>query len=88
MSETDLEIKFKKYSENLEKVFSQIGLTKNKNEKNVNYIVDLAKRYFDDARYFKEKGQMMTAIISLAYCEGLLDALRLLNLVKFEWRVK
>jgi len=48
-------------------------------------IVDYAKRYLSDAKYYGEKQQYETALASVAYCEGILDALRLLGLVEFKW---
>jgi len=38
-----------------------------------------------DAKYYKAHGKLETSLTSVAYCEGLLDALRLLGAVKFEW---
>ena len=41
--------------------------------------------YLEDAKYYKAQGKFETSLTSVAYCEGLLDALRLLGAVKFEW---
>jgi diphthine synthase len=47
-------------------------------------ILDHAKRYLDDAEYYKtEKKEVSLA--SVSYAEGILDALKLLRLVEFEW---
>ncbi len=49
-------------------------------------ILDLCKRYVSDAEYYLEdKGDEFTSLACIAYAEGLLDALRLLGIVKFEW---
>ena len=37
-------------------------------------ILDMAKRYIDDAKHFKEKGDFVTAFSALSYAHGLLDA--------------
>jgi len=37
-------------------------------------ILDMVKRYIDDAYYFKEKKDIVTAFASLSYAHGLLDA--------------
>jgi len=37
-------------------------------------LFDLAKRYYEDARYFKEKGDFASAFGALNYAFGLLDA--------------
>ncbi|MCD6539057.1 DUF357 domain-containing protein [Candidatus Bathyarchaeota archaeon] len=51
----------------------------------VDDVIDEAKRYFEDAKYYLGRGHFETSLASIAYSEGLLDALRMLGLVKFEW---
>jgi len=51
----------------------------------INEIIEEAKRYLEDAKYYLDKKQFGTSLASVAYCEGLLDALRMLGLVKFDW---
>ena len=48
-------------------------------------VLRWAADYLEDAKYFKSQGKLETSLTSVAYCEGLLDALRLLGAVKFEW---
>jgi FAD synthetase len=48
-------------------------------------VFDWAKRYLEDAKYYQQKGKLETSLTSVAYCEGLLDALRLLGAVEFSW---
>jgi hypothetical protein len=55
------------------------------NVESVKKIVDCARDYLEDAKYYKEKKKFEVSLTSVAYCEGLLDALRLLGAVKFEW---
>jgi len=43
-------------------------------------ILDMAKRYIDDAHHFKEKKDIATAFSALSYAHGLLDAGALLGL--------
>ena len=38
--------------------------------------------YLKDAKYFKEQKKFETSLTSIAYCEGLLDALKLIGAVK------
>ncbi len=52
---------------------------------NIKKVVESARAYLEDARYFKNEGKFEVSLTSVAYCEGLLDALRLLGAVKFEW---
>ena len=37
-------------------------------------FLDMAKRYFEDAKHFKEKGDIVTAFAALNYAHGWLDA--------------
>jgi FAD synthetase len=55
------------------------------NNKEAETVFDWAKRYLSDAKYYQEQGQLETSLTSVAYCEGLLDALRLLGAVEFIW---
>lgn len=77
-----------KYIVSAEKVFSEVKVA----DKNMSVDVDsvrkvlnFAKDYLDDAKYYRDKDKFEVCLASVAYCEGLLDALRLLGLVKFEW---
>ena len=51
-------------------------------------VLGYVTAYLEDARYYKAQGMFETSLASVAYCEGLLDALRLLGAVKFEWPAK
>jgi FAD synthetase len=51
----------------------------------VKRVVDYARDYLRDAEHYREKEKFEVSLTSVAYCEGLLDALRLLGAVKFEW---
>ncbi len=42
-------------------------------------ILDMVKRYIDDAYHFKKKGDIVTAFSALSYAHGLLDAGALLG---------
>jgi hypothetical protein len=51
-------------------------------------VVRSAKAYLDDAKYYRDRRKFEVSLASVAYCEGLLDALRLLGMVRFEWPVR
>jgi FAD synthetase len=51
----------------------------------VKTIIEEAKRYLKDAKYYLENKRFETSLASVAYCEGLLDALRMLGYVEFSW---
>ncbi len=77
-----------KYIQNSEKVFAEIQFKRDIGDQNrhkVNEVIEYAKRYLSDAKFYGEKQQYETGLVSVAYCEGMLDALRLLGLVEFTW---
>lgn len=84
----ELEKMYRRYVENLGQALSGLKLqVRCEGEASkVREIVDLAENYHRDAEHFRNTGQLVTALISLAYGEGLLDALRLLRLVHFTWK--
>jgi FAD synthetase len=77
-----------KYILGAERVIKEIGeISKdvNLNRAEAKTVFDWAKSYLEDAKYYQEKDKMETSLTSVAYCEGLLDALRLLGAVEFSW---
>ncbi|UCD44787.1 MAG: diphthine synthase [Candidatus Bathyarchaeota archaeon] len=50
----------------------------------VKTLIEHAVRYLEDAEHYAEE-RRATALASVSYAEGILDALRLLGLVEFEW---
>ena len=80
-----------KYIFSAEKVFSELELTQlpiDVGGTKVTEVLDWARDYLNDAKYYKEQGKLETSLTSVAYCEGLLDALRLIGAVKFVWPTK
>jgi len=77
-----------KYIENSERVCSEIKLKQDVvvlDEDKIREIIDYAKRYLSDAKYYREQKRFETGLAAVAYCEGILDALRLLGMVEFTW---
>jgi FAD synthetase len=54
-------------------------------EDDVKKVLGYVVAYLEDAKYYKGQKRFDTSLTSVAYCEGLLDALKLLGAVKFEW---
>jgi hypothetical protein len=80
-----------KYIVSAETVLKEMQRTKsvvNVTEKGVDDVLGYVTAYLEDAKYYKAQGKLETSLTSVAYCEGLLDALRLLGAVKFEWPAK
>jgi hypothetical protein len=83
-----LDILASKYIVSAEKVLKKMRRVKGSitvDEECVENIVAYVTTYLADAKYYKAQKRFETSLTSIAYCEGLLDALRLLGAVKFEW---
>ena len=86
-----LEALVTKYILSAEKVVNEMQRTKgplNVTEERVDNVLDYVTAYLEDAKYYKAQKKPETSLTSIAYCEGLLDALRLLGAVNFEWPAK
>jgi FAD synthetase len=55
------------------------------NSKKVSHVVEEAKRYFSDGRFYLKNRSFLPALAAASYAEGLLDSLRILGLVEFSW---
>ncbi len=80
-----------KYIASAEKVLSELKRTETPitlSDDSVAAVLQWATDYLQDAKYYKAQGKLETSLTSIAYCEGLLDGLRLLGAVKFEWPTK
>jgi FAD synthetase len=77
-----------KYIRNAERVFDEVKGALSSiylNEDKIRNVIQTAKRYLQDAKYYQNRNKLETSLASVAYCEGLLDALRLLGAVEFSW---
>lgn len=80
-----------KYIQNTEQVFAEIKLSRDAvyiDREKTREIIDVAKRYLEDAKYYRDRKRFETGLVSIAYGEGLLDALRLLDIAEFQWPQK
>ena len=70
--------KLEEYFKVTEKALKKVKI----NKKNVRFdkgqiagdFLDMAKRYFEDAKYFEKKGDKITAFAALNYAHAFLDA--------------
>ena len=86
-----LETLVSKYIASAEKVLSEMRQNRGSimiDEENISRVVESVSAYLEDAKYYKTQKRLETSLTSVAYCEGLLDALRLLGAVNFEWPEK
>ncbi|RLI35936.1 hypothetical protein DRO55_04555 [Candidatus Bathyarchaeota archaeon] len=77
-----------KYIMKTERVLGEVKLTggvPRLNHDHVRKVLEEAKRYLEDAKFYFDKERFEVSLASVAYCEGLLDALRMLGLAEFEW---
>jgi hypothetical protein len=49
---------------------------------NISRVTDAVRRYLDDAQHYLNEGRPTTSLASIAYAEGLLDALTFLELAR------
>ena len=83
----DVERLIDKYSTSCRRVLEGMKIKSLPREIQVDSVRELlahASRYLDDAEYYRAE-QKPVALTSVAYAEGILDALKLLHLVEFEW---
>ncbi len=80
-----------KYIASAEKVLAELKHTPTPlsvDEATVTEVLRWAVDYLEDAKYYKAQGKLETSLTSVAYCEGLLDGLRLMGAVNFVWPSK
>ena len=74
--------------ETVTKVLSDLKQTKNAlaiSQEQIEKVLMYSKDYLEDAKYYKAQQKLEISLTSIAYCEGLLDALKLLGAIQFEW---
>lgn len=78
-----------KYISNTKQVFAEMKVNMEEsllvNKEKLLAVIDLAKRYLEDAEYHQSRNRFEVALTSVVYCEGLLDALKMLGAVRFTW---
>lgn len=73
----ELETRYKKYIKLTEKALSVIKIKKGLDKESVEKakdVLDLAGMYFNDARYFHGKGNLVNAFAAINYSHAFLDA--------------
>jgi FAD synthetase len=85
MTIEELVVKYIRGAERVIKEIGEIPEDMHLNREEAKTVFEWAKRYLEDAKYYQKGGKLETSLTSVAYCEGLLDALRLLGAVEFSW---
>ncbi|MBI2658947.1 DUF357 domain-containing protein, partial [Candidatus Woesearchaeota archaeon] len=65
--------KLAKYFELTSKALKKVKIVE-KHRKEAEDFIDLAQRYFDDAKYFEKKGDIVNAYGAVVYAHAFLDA--------------
>lgn len=77
----------KKYIDAMDKTVKTLQRIKGAltiNETCVDEILSYVTAYLEDAKYFRTQKKFETSLTSIAYCEGLLDALKLIGAVNIQ----
>jgi len=69
---TDIEQKLSKYLELTSLALKKVKIVEN-HKKEAEDLLDLAKRYFEDAKYFEKKGDLVNAFGAICYAHAFLD---------------
>ena len=69
-------------TENALKNMQQTQDTIKLDKKGINEILSYAKAYLEDAKYYRQQKKFETSLTSIAYCEGLIDALKIVGAIK------
>lgn len=73
-----------KYIRSVEDVLEGVRST-SLNDERAREVLELAKAYLNDAKYYFSNGDYITSLSCIAYAEGLLDSLRILGFLNFSW---
>ena len=82
MSAEELSTKYIVAMEKTIKSMQQTQSSVTLSEESIDEIIGYVRAYLQDAKYFREQKKFETSLTSIAYCEGLLDALKLIGAIK------
>lgn len=82
MSGEECESRVRRYLAGLEAALESVG---RRLGEGYSRLVDAARRYAEDARYYLSSGDCETALAAASYAEGLLDSLKYLGVLEPEW---
>ncbi len=73
MLNTITEAKLNKYFDVTSRALKKVKII-SEHKKQAEDALDMATRYYEDAKHFRDKGDMVTAFAALNYAHGWLDA--------------
>jgi hypothetical protein len=74
-----------KYIASTEQVFSALQIVEDEialDSHDVKRLLEFARAYLNDAKYYRDKKRFKVSLTSIAYCEGIIDALKLIGAIK------
>jgi hypothetical protein len=91
MLEEEARKKLNRYIMSTERVFKEMKVLPPADvdlKKALESNISLSKQYFVDSKHYLSKGNLITALVCIAYCEGLIDSCRILGWLRYEWKLK
>jgi hypothetical protein len=88
MLEEEARSKLERYIGETERVFrtmQQFPPSDENQRRSLAQNMELSKQYLADSKHYLGKGDLITALVCIAYCEGLIDACRNMGWLKYEW---
>ena len=89
--EEEAKKKLERYIGGTERVFQDMVVNPPGNEsfrKALENNLSLSKQYLADSKHYLGKGDFITALVCIAYCEGIIDACRNLGWLSYDWSFK
>ncbi|MEM4462195.1 MAG: DUF357 domain-containing protein [Candidatus Bathyarchaeia archaeon] len=86
--EDSLKTRALRYIENMRRILSEIEVTQTAiaiDPLEVEKLLDWVRNYVEDSYHFLDKGDLASSLVAICYAEGIMEALRLLGLARFEW---
>ena len=83
----EIEERTKKYVLSTGKALSNMKMLDKSvvSEIDIRMVLNSAKNYYRDAQHYLEEEDFTTALASITYCEGLMDALKFMGFVDLSW---
>lgn len=86
--EEEAKAKLNKYISGTDRIFKVMEVLPPEEQqlrKRFEEAVALSKQYLDDSTYYLKKGDLVTSLVCIAYCEGIIDACRKLGWLRYMW---
>jgi len=75
-----------RYLESVGAVLEELKLScSGAEEEKVKAIIETVRNYREDGEYFLKHGDVANGLAAVCYAEGILDALRLMGVIEFQW---